>query len=288
MKVIIDTDIGDDIDDAFALALALKSPELEVEAVTTVYGDVYKRGLLASRLVNALGKDDIPVALGCSKPLLNPAPSREPIYFRALEKTCFKTSISRLHAVTLMEKLIDEGASTIITLGPLTNVALLLLKRPDLASKLRLVMMGGAWSLKTAEYNFKCDPEAVHLVLESRAEKTIVGLDVTLKCLMSDEMLEELRRGSCEYHRVLTRYLEEWIKVSRHNPILHDPLAVAAVFKPDLIEWEFMDLKIELQGTYTRGYLVKMGVEEPNARVAVNVDEKAFLKLFSERVLEDL
>ena len=69
-KAIIDTDIGDDIDDAFALALALSSPEIEVKAITTVYGDVYKRGMLASRLLSAMGREDIPIALGCSNPLL--------------------------------------------------------------------------------------------------------------------------------------------------------------------------------------------------------------------------
>ncbi len=285
MRVIIDTDIGDDIDDAFALALALRSDELEVEAVTTVYGDVRKRGLLASRLLSSMERNDVPVALGCSAPILDKKPSREPVYFKALESGYVGDNIVRDHAISLMERLIEDGVSTIVTLGPMSNMALLLLKRPDLASKLKIVVMGGAWSMKTAEYNVRCDPEAAHIVLESPAEKLIVGLDVTLRCVMSDEMVDELRRGVSQYHRVLARYLDEWMKVSGYNPILHDPLAVAASIKPDLIDWEPMNLKVELEGRYTRGYLVRLDGEKPNCKAAANVNEEEFLRFFSERIL---
>jgi len=284
-KVIIDTDIGDDIDDAFALALALHSPELEVKAVTTVYGDVHKRGAIASRLISAMGREDIPVALGCSTPLLGKPPSKEPIYFRALESNYAGRNIADVDAVSLMERLIENGVTTIITLGPMTNMALLLLKRPELASRLKIIIMGGAWSMKISEYNVSCDPEAAHVVLESPAEKLLVGLDVTLRCVMSDEMVERLRKGGSQYQRVLTRYLDEWMRVANRNPILHDPLAVAASFNPNLLDWEPMNLKVELRGEYTRGYLVRLSGKKPNCRAAVNVREKDFLKLFNERVL---
>lgn len=287
VEVIIDTDIGDDIDDAFALALALRSPEIEVKAVTTVYGDVYKRGALASRLISAMGKEDIPVAPGCPNPLLGRAPSREPIYFKALESNCWGRGMADIDAVSLMEELIENGVSTIVTLGPMTNMALLLLKRADLASKLKIIIMGGAWSMKIAEYNVHCDPEAAHVVLESPAEKLIIGLDVTLKCIMDDEMVEKLKQEGSQYHRLLALYLDEWMKVTGRNPILHDPLAVAASFRPELLDWEQMNLKVELRGEYTRGYLIRLGGEKPNCRAAVNVREKEFLKLFGERVISD-
>jgi len=286
LRVIIDTDIGDDIDDALALALALRSPELEVEAITTVYGDTRKRCMLAGRLAAAMERDDISVAPGCSKPILEPPPTREPVYFKALDKVGCKAVIADSHAVDVLEELVEEGVSDIITLGPLTNLAVLLLKRPDLAPRIRVVMMGGAWSLKVAEYNFRCDPEAAHIVLESEAAKTLVGLDVTLKCAMSGEMVEQLARGPHEYHRVLASYLDEWARVARHNPILHDPLTVAASFKPGLVRWEDMRLKLELSGVHTRGFLVRVGGEPPNVKTAVDVDEESFLELFRERVIE--
>jgi len=284
-KAIIDTDIGDDIDDAFALALALSSPEIEVKAITTVYGDVYKRGMLASRLLSAMGREDIPIALGCSNPLLGKAPSKEPLYFRALESNYAGRNIADVDAVSLMEKLIENGVTTIITLGPMTNMALLLLKRADLASRLKIIVMGGAWSMKLAEYNVRCDPEAAHVVLESPANKLIVGLDVTLKCVMSDEMVEKIKHGSRQYHRVLARYLNEWMKAAGYNPILHDPLAVAASFSPSLMDWEPMNLKVELKGEHTRGYLIRLNEGKPNCKAAVNVREKDFLRLFGERVV---
>lgn len=287
MEVIIDTDIGDDIDDALALALALHSPEIEVKAVTTVYGDVYKRGTLASRLISAAGRGDIPVAIGCSNPLLGKSPNREPIYFKALEGNYEECSIADVDAISLMENLIENGVSTIVTLGPMTNIALLLLKRADLSSRLRIIAMGGAWSMKIAEHNIHCDPEAAHVVLESPAEKLIIGLDVTLRCVMSYEMMEKLKLKDDQYHKVLARYLDEWIKVSGRNPILHDPLAVAASFRPNLLDWEQMDLKVELRGEYTRGYLIRLNGGRPNCRAAVNVREKDFLKIFNERVISN-
>ena len=286
VEVIVDTDIGDDIDDAFALALALRSPELEVKAVTTVYGDVYKRGMLVSRLLSAMEREDIPVALGCPTPLLGKAPTKEPIYFKALENNYVGRNIANVDAVSLMEELIEDGVTTIVTLGPMTNMALLLLKRADLAPKLRIIVMGGAWSMKLAEYNVHCDPEAAHVVLESQSEKLIVGLDVTLRCVMSDEMLEKLKHGSSQYHRVLTRYLDEWMKATGRRPILHDPLAIAASFNPDLLDWEQMNLKVELKGEYTRGYLIRLSGKKPNCKMAVNVREREFLNLFGERVVD--
>ncbi|RLF04683.1 MAG: nucleoside hydrolase, partial [Thermoprotei archaeon] len=85
MRVAVDTDIGDDIDDALALALAALSPELELVAVTTVYGDVRTRAKLAARLLRALGREDVPVAAGTAKPLYGEAPERPPLYSSALE-----------------------------------------------------------------------------------------------------------------------------------------------------------------------------------------------------------
>jgi inosine-uridine nucleoside N-ribohydrolase len=286
VKVAVDTDIGDDIDDAFALALACLSPELELKAVTTVYGDVRARAELAARLLGALGRDDVPVALGAPHPLVGEGPARSPLYYGGLRGVEGRSAgIVGKSAVDLLEELIEAGEiDVMVTIGPLTNAALLFLKRPDLAGRVRLVSMCGAFTINAAEYNVRCDPEAASRVFAAPCDKLLVGLDVTLKCRMSREMVEALYGLGGEYARVLSSYLRVWMERSGHLPILHDPLAVATVFAPDLVRAEPARVEVELAGRYTRGYTVAVG-GEPNARVCRDVDADRFLKLFAERML---
>lgn len=286
VRVAVDTDIGDDIDDAFALALASLSPELELKAVTTVYGEVRARAELAARLLGALGREDVPVAVGAPHPLVGEAPAWRPAYYEGLKGVEGRSArIVRESAVDLLESLIESGEiDVLVTVGPLTNAALLFLKRPDLAGRVRLVSMCGAFTLNTAEYNIKCDPEAASRVLAAPCDKLLVGLDVTLKCRMSREMVEELYGLGEEYAQVLSSYTRVWMERSGHLPILHDPLAVATVFAPHLVKAEPARVEVELAGRYTRGYTV-VTAGEPNARVCKEVDADRFLRLFAERVL---
>jgi inosine-uridine nucleoside N-ribohydrolase len=286
VRVAVDTDIGDDIDDAFALALACLSPELELKAVTTVYGDVRARAELAARLLGALGRDDVPVALGTPHPLVGGGPARSPLYYGGLRGVEGRSAgIVGKSAVDLLEELIEAGEiDVLVTIGPLTNAALLFLKRPDLAGRVRLVSMCGAFTLNAAEYNVRCDPEAASRVFAAPCDKLLVGLDVTLKCRVSREMVEALYGLGGEYARVLSSYLKVWMERSGHPPILHDPLAVATAFAPDLVRAEPARVEVELAGRHTRGYTVVVG-GEPNARVCRDVDADRFLKLFAERVL---
>ncbi|MEM4454748.1 MAG: nucleoside hydrolase [Thermofilaceae archaeon] len=287
LRAVIDTDIGDDIDDAFALALACLSPELEVVAVTTVYGQVHSRAQLAARLLGALGRDDIPVAAGSPNPLVGKGPATEPVYLEGLKGVEGRSaSIAPLHAVDLLEKLVSAGeVDVLITIGPLTNAALLLLKRPDLASRVKLVSMAGAYTMNLAEYNVRCDPEAAAIVFSAGCEKVLVGLDVTLRCQMTQDMLRSLEKGGEEYMRVLSSYTRVWMAKSRHLPILHDPLAVAVAYAPHLVKLEPARVEVELAGRFTRGYTVVAG-GEPNALFCRDVDAPRFLQLFAERVLK--
>lgn len=281
LRVVIDTDIGDDIDDAFALALACLSPELRVTAVTTVFGDVRARAELAARLLEALGRDDVPVAMGAPNPLVGRGPTGSPLYYEGGGGA----RASGGHAVDLLESLIEAGeVDALITIGPMTNAALLLLKRPDLAGRVKLVSMAGAYAVNAAEYNVRCDPEAASTVISSSCEKVLVGLDVTMRCQMTREMVEALERGWSECARVLASYTRLWMAKSGRLPILHDPLAVAVSYAPALVKLEPAHVEVELAGRYTRGYtLVTAG--EPNAWICRDVDAQRFLKLFAERVL---
>ncbi|HDI74638.1 MAG: hypothetical protein DRJ52_04350 [Thermoprotei archaeon] len=279
-KVIIDTDIGDDIDDALALALAALSPELEILAVTTVYGRVDLRAKLAVKLLTSLGKDDVPVARGSPSTLLGYVPSHTPCQAEALSsKEEYEIAEDGL---ALMEELMDtEDDLTVITLGPLSNIGFLLKKRPDLAKKTRFIVMGGCFFENRIEYNIRCDPEAVALLLKSGADTTMVGLDVTLKCIMSDTMVDMLKKNPRLY--VLKNYLEAWSKRAKHNPILHDPLTVAISFKENLVETIPAKITVELSEP-NRG-LTKITKGEFNAKICVEVNAQRFLQLYTERVL---
>jgi len=286
LKVALDTDIGDDIDDAFAVALACLSPELELVAVTTVYGDVGARARLAARLLGALGRDDVPVAAGAPHPIAGRGPARPPLYYEGLRGVEGREArVAGGHAVDLLESLIEAGeVDVLVTIGPMTNAALLFLKRPDLAGRVRVVSMAGAYSMNVAEYNVRCDPEAASAAISAPCDKLLVGLDVTMRCRMTEAMVRAVEEGGEEHLRVLASYMRAWARAAGHPPILHDPLAVAATYAPELVRAEPQHVEVELCGRYTRGYTVVTS-GEPNARVCRDVDAERFLRLFAERVL---
>lgn len=284
-KVVIDTDIGDDIDDALALALALSSPELEVVGVTTVYGRVDVRALLAARVLQAFDREDTPVLMGCRKPLLGRIPEHIPNQAGAVEERGF-SNIGDVHASDFIEDfLAREEEPLIITLGPLTNIALVLAKRPELADKARLVVMGGYVSYPRAEYNVRCDPEAASIVLESGAHITLVGLDVTLRCKAPDRIVEGVRSGRNSRLRVLADMLDLWTRATHGTPILHDPLAVAVSYRRGLVKATPMRVAVELHGKHTRGATVPLAGGRPNVEACIDVSVEKFMELYEERVL---
>lgn len=284
-KVIIDTDIGDDIDDALALALALSSPELRVLAITTVYGRVDIRAKLASRILEAYNRLDIPVAMGARKPLLGSEPTHIPNQ-AAMAGARDYPCIVEEHAVDLIINILRrERSVTLITLGPLTNIALALLKDKDAFKSSELVIMGGCITRPIAEYNIKSDPEAATIIFNSALPITLVGLDVTMKCEMTEEMLKLIERSPKPQVQLLREFLRLWRKVHRRRPILHDPLAVTVSFKKDLVKKVCKYVTVELWGKYTRGYTVVLPNREPNIDVCIDVDHKKFLELFERRVL---
>jgi len=284
-KVIIDTDIGDDIDDALALALALSSPELEVIAITTVYGRVDIRAKLASRILEAYNRLDIPVAMGVRRPLFGEESTHIPNQAPVLEDKNFPNIVDK-HAVDLIIEMLErEKSLTIVTLGPLTNIALALLKNRDAFKNSELVIMGGCITRPVAEYNIKTDPEAASIVFSSGLPMTLVGLDVTLKCVMTNEMLELVNKSPKPQVKLLKKFIGLWMRIYKRNPILHDPLTVAVSFNEEIVEKARKHVVVELHGKYTRGFTVTLPKEEPNANVCIGVNSQQFLELYESRVL---
>ncbi|MBM4040698.1 MAG: nucleoside hydrolase [Planctomycetes bacterium] len=309
LPILIDTDIGDDIDDALALALALTSPEVDLRAVTTVYGDVATRTRLALKLLATYGRPDVPVGTGRGAPLMGTLPTHVPNQAVVLEEGERLPEPSGHPADELIRRTAHEAAGrlVIITVGAMTNMALALLRDPRLARQARLVVMGGVVGRQQAEWNIRCDPEAARICFESGIPITLVGLDVTMKCQMSETDVEALAAHGSAATNLLDAMVAAWSgeKVShlhlahgrhvrnedvtpqrkRKCPILHDPLAVAVAFRPELVTMQPRKVVVETRGEFTRAYTVATPSDQPNAAVCLDVDSAAFLRLFMGRLL---
>ena len=170
IPVIFDTDIGDDIDDALALALALQSPELDVRLVTTVVDDVDSRTRLAWKELGLYNRHDVAIATGAAQPLLDPQRNDRAPQFRLL--TAADTVPETAHrpaADVIVETLMQSPEKiTVIPVGPLTNIALALRLEPKIRDRIeRIVLMGGSFKLLTPEYNIMRDRAAAEIVFSS-------------------------------------------------------------------------------------------------------------------------
>lgn len=292
VDIIFDTDIGDDIDDALALLLVLKSPELKVRAVSTVCGDVETRAMLALRIMEEMDVRDIPVKPGASKPLFEDRPTDKPNQAVALEgwenRLLDRWRNYRMSVADFIASFVEDskGETVIVSVGPLTNIALALASNPWIVDKARLVMMGGCFSRQLAEYNIRRDPEAARIVFESGIPLTMVGLDVTLKCVMNDKQVEMFKSSKLPEVRFVSKMMDAWMNYTKsRNPILHDPLAVAVSFTNSFVTVKPMRISVEIRGEYTRGFTVPVD-GAPNANVCVDVNSDAFLDFYMKRVLE--
>jgi inosine-uridine nucleoside N-ribohydrolase len=301
--VILDCDPGHD--DAVALLLALASPELELLGVTTVSGNqtLERTTANAIRVLDHAGRTHIPVAAGAPRPLVRerqvaanvhgetgldgpdlPPPSREPESDHAIDWIAAAIAAS-------------AGPVTLVPTGPLTNVALLLARHPELATKLeRIVLMGGAIGLgnvtPAAEFNIWVDPEAAQRVFTSGVDLTMVGLDVTHQALLKPAHAERLARAGragklvadlfafySQFHR--RRYGWEGAPV-------HDAVAMAHVIDDTLLRIEHCAVIIDTGPELSRGrtYVDLHGAAgwPRNCHVAVDIDSDRFFELLIERI----
>ena len=284
--VILDTDIGTDIDDAYALALILKSPELKLLGVTTVSGDAVARARLAAKLLDVAGGrwTGIPVYAGTST---------APQYIKQCEWADGFSSPS-LHlsgGVDFMRDQINAhpGEITIIAVGELTNVAALLQSAPGIAAKIHAIaLMGGAigrgyapGSAPAPEWNIKSNAKAAQMVFTSGVPLLVAPLDSTADLKLTPEWRKKIATGSplnesIEALEVTWQATNPW---KGSMPTLFDVLAVRLVNSPWPLELAELHVVVDDNGL-TR---VVPG-EKPNARVALKADPEAFLKYFTERL----
>ena len=291
-RVILDTDIGTDVDDVLALGLILASPELKLEGITCVYGNVRLRARMALKMLRLRGITSLPVMTGAAKPLLG----IRQVYWAGHEGRGLLESEDESMLVPLREHAVDFIVRTVmdnpkeihlVAIGPLTNIAMAFLREPRLAQNLsHLTLMGGVvrsvnrLDLPYCEHNIRCDPEAAHIVFSAGAPLTMVPLDVTLQVRIFPSGVERIRRTDTPYHRALASQVELYPAFKEQGfTYTHDPLAVAMLIQPDLMQTRSLHVDVETTGRFTAGAtLARTPVDDApaNADVALQVDGPRF------------
>ncbi|HEV7648638.1 MAG TPA: nucleoside hydrolase [Actinophytocola sp.] len=273
--LIIDTDPG--VDDAFAIALACASPDVDLLGVTTVFGNV---GLAmttrnALRVLALYGREDVPVAAGADRPLVYPHPHRaryvhgeDGLSDRGHLLPERTTGVAGKDAVSLMASLLEQAPEpvTIVPIGPLTNIALLLAAHPGARGKIdRIVIMGGGIGggnvTATAEFNIWSDPEAARRVLaEEDVPTVLVPLDLTHRCAVDAAWLDALAtsgpRGELLVELTATYRQFYSRNLGRDGMVVHDAVAMAEAISPGLLSTTAYPLDVECAHGPGRGMVV--------------------------------
>jgi purine nucleosidase len=238
-SVLLDTDIGSDIDDAVALAYLLRQPQCELVGISTVSGDVQKRAALAEAVCLASGRDNIPIHCGRREALFDGPGQPNVPQFKSIEKMNFRLNREENTAVDFLRNTIRQRPHeiTLLSIGPLSNIALLFAIDPEIPFLLKsLVSMAGVFFQgERCEWNCICDPIATSMVYHTpRVEHFSIGLDVTEKCQMSAPEVKSRFIG--EPLATVALLAEAWFEV-RPEITFHDPLAAASIFNPNLLTY---------------------------------------------------
>ena len=300
IPIVDDCDPGHD--DAIAILLALASPEVELRGVTTVAGNqtLEKTTRNALKVLELAGRGDIPVAAGADRPLRRELRTAAHVHGETgldgpdLPEPA--TAPVSAHAADFLAVLLEPGVVLVPT-GPLTNVALLFQRHPEVKERLqRIVWMGGAMGegnvTPAAEFNAFVDPEAAAVVFASGVEVTMIGLDITHKALFTHAHADRLRgtgkagRAVAELSDFFQRFHES--RYGFDGSPIHDALAVAAVIDPGLVTAVECNVEIETASQHCDGRTVvdrwHVTGGPQNCRAGVGVEGKRFLELLVERI----
>jgi inosine-uridine nucleoside N-ribohydrolase len=294
-KVILDTDIGSDIDDAVALAYLLAQPECELLGITTVTGEATRRAMMASALCRIAGKD-VPIFPGVEKPMLIPprqtkAPQADALSLAGPRDKGTKWPHAKKfpqgQAIEFLKKTIraNPGEVVLLTIGPLTNIGLLFAEDPEIPSMLKsLVMMCGVFSNRRlgvgpCEWNARLDPHATAICYAAAPPvHRSIGLDVTTQVVMSAD--EVRKRFTAPLLRPVLDFAEVWFKDVKQITF-HDPLAATVLFDETLVKFERGTVEVELASDKLKGFtLWTPGKPESPGRheVPFEVDARRFFE----------
>ncbi len=253
IPIILDTDIGTDVDDAFALAMAVREPEIELLGVTTVYGDVSLRARMARKLLNLLGRPDIPVAAGLGQPLHD----GKNLYWGGWEGKGFLTPADTdlpydpRPGVDLMRDLILQSSEkvTLVGIGPLTNLGVLIRDYPDCHPKIKeIILMAGSLAEKDEEWNVQCDPEAARILLTSDLPIKLGTRHFVNQPWLTQDDRAKLAAEGDDVVQVLVRLFDTFLshKTRTHSP-MYDPVTLSMAFTDQFLPTETRSIHIKIE-----------------------------------------
>lgn len=280
IPVLLDTDIGSDIDDAVALAYLLKKPECDLLGITTVTGNVQQRAALAEALCHSVGRHEIPIHCGRRNVLVDGPGQPNVPQFEAIAARNPRLNRPENDAVEFLRRTIRSrpGEVTLLTIGPYSNVAALFAIDPEIPHLLRaIVSMGGVfYGGDRREWNALVDPAATAIVYAAdRRDHLSVGLDVTEQCRMSKD--EVRSRFTDEPLITVAKMAETWFKQTE-QVTFHDPLAATLIFRPDLCTYEAGKIEISYGNDSKAPGHTKLVTGSGPDRVAKTVDSQGFFE----------
>lgn len=308
-KMILDLDTG--IDDSLAIAYALASPEVDLIGITSTYGNVVtsQAGQNSLKILELLGRTDIPVYLGFSHSSttdhFDVMPVSQEIHGKngigEVELPTAKRQVEQQSAVDFMIAAARKYGDDLIIVptGPMTNLAAALKQAPELTALVgNVTFMGGALTVpgnvtEVGEANINQDPAAANEVLRSSFNLTMVGLDVTLRTLLTKKETKLWRalgtKASVAFADIVDYYIGAYATTNSHLPgcALHDPLAVGVALDPSLVQTIGLNMKVETKAPFaarTVGDETRLNEATTNVQVAVNVDAPAYLQRFMHRL----
>lgn len=294
-KILLDTDIGDDIDDAFALALLTQCAKENLVGVTTVFRNTYDRAQQVEQLLKTANLS-IPVYAG------ERLPYKEPIRFFDQDSDELPQNQHPCQwNESYSDYTVNQGAVdfiincaekygkqlVIMPIGPLTNIARAIEKAPESMRKIgKIVLMGGWFTNYEPEWNILCDPEAANIVFSSGLEVYAVGLDVTLQCTLDSELLNDFRNSEKPYNKQIVEWLDKWFAFFNfEKSVMHDPLAIVSHFeKVCTFEKRFVKVNLTDKRGAIECYEEKVGDTNP-IFVATEVDKEKFYNFVKKTLL---
>lgn len=296
-KVILDTDIGDDIDDSFALLLLLESHKFNCLGVTTVFRNSLKRAKMAKQLIKSLGYD-IKVYRGIDDPLkqnIDHLISKEikekekydedgKYIFPQYDKSMENEKVEDENAVDFIIRMIHlyPHEVTLIPIGPLTNIASAIKKDPTIVPLIKEIrLMGAGLNLNFVEWNIFCDPDAAKIVFSSNINKIVaVTINVTSLTSLTEEEVNSLKNNNSKAIKLVYEAMMKWFKhYEFSSPVMHDPLTVASLIDESIINTQLCHLDVDLSKD---GYTFINDNCPNNVYVSTSLNKEKFFKLFKE------